>query len=688
MRPRSIAIVGASDDPSAIGGAPIVNLTAFGTGAELHLVSRSRTSINGRRCLPAIAALPAGVDCALLVVPADAAAAALADCGERGVRAAIVFASGFAETGETGALGQDELRQVAERYEMAVAGPNCLGLMNFVEGIPLTFGAIAPHPVPPGGGLGLVAQSGAMTMALTYAAHAEGVPVSFAVSTGNEAVVTLEDYLAFLLEDTHTRCIAVLAEQIRHPVRFRRLAARARAIGKPLVLLHAGREGAAADAARSHTGALAADHAVMETVLRADGVVMVNSLDELVDAAGMLTRFAMPVSPGLGMVTDSGSVRTLTLDLAEALGVHLAELQPRTTARLTDALPAFAAIGNPVDITAQGLNKPALYAEAVAALLEDDGVGALLVAAMPGSDRQTGDQVNALLPAIHRAAKPVVYVLMGGGHPVPGGHDARLRAAGVPVLRSPERALRALGRIAASTAAPSSTTVDAAFPVSAVTTTLTEHQSKALLERYGLPVPQRALVRSAAAAAAAAEEVGFPVALKAQAPSMMHKTEAGGITVALADQPQLRAAYDEMSLRLGGVADLEGYLVEAMAEPGLELILGARRDPEWGVVLVAGFGGVLTELLDDVVLFPASVDSQAITAGLARLRGSRLLYGFRRSRPVDVEAVVASVQAISRLMRDEATIVEVDFNPLRAYEQGVLVLDASIVISGSAIGVG
>ncbi|BEP13329.1 acetate--CoA ligase family protein [Acidothermaceae bacterium B102] len=679
VRPRSLAIVGASDDPSSIGGAPLVNLSAFGAVLPVHLVSRSRTEINGSPCLSSIDLLPADVDCAVLVVPAHAAAASLEACGRRGVRAAIVYASGFAETGAAGAAAQQELVDVAARYGMAVAGPNCLGLINFVDGLPLTFGSIAPQAVPASGGLGLVAQSGAMTMALTYAAQAEGVPVSYAISTGNEAVVTLEDYVGFLLEDDHTRCVAVLAEQIRRPREFRRLARRALAYEKPLVLLQAGREGAAAAAAASHTGALAGDYLVIETVLRDCGVVLVDTLDELVDAAGLLTRCARPSAAGIGLVTDSGSVKTLTLDLAAATGFALPELHAATTAHLVEVLPEFATVGNPVDITAQGLNKPSLYGDAAQALLDDDAIGMLLIAAMPGSDRQTGEQVDALLPVLSNVTKPVVYVFMGGAHPIPGGHDARVRAAGIPVLRSPERALRFLGKVAASAGARAATEPESVLP--GVATTLTEHASKLLLSAHGLPVPRSALVSDVQGASSAAARLGYPVVLKAQAASMLHKTEAGAVAVGLADDAELRTAFSVMSRRVGGAADLDGYLVETMAGPGLELIVGARRDPDWGVVLLVGMGGVLAELLSDVVLLPADADESRIRDGLAQLRGHRLLEGFRGAGPVDVDAVVTTVVAVGHLMRDEPGVVEVDLNPLRVFAVGASVLDATVMRS-------
>ena len=448
--------------------------------------------------------MPDGIDCAILVVPSRSAAQALEECGERGVRAAIVFASGFAETGPDGAAAQTELADIARRYGMAVAGPNCLGLINFVDGLPLTFGAITPFPVPPRGGLGLIAQSGAMTMALTYAAHAEHVPVTYAASTGNEAVVTLEDYLRFLLDDDSTRVVAILAEQVRLPREFRRLAAIARQIGKSVVVLRAGRAGAAAAAAQSHTGALATDYAVIEAVLRSEGVTLVDTLDELIDVAGLLLRYPPPGCTrnraghrlGLGQDPQPGPGRDHECEHRAA--------QPGNGRPAHRGTPGVRELRQP-----RGYHRPgAQQATAVCPSGQPAAAGrrgwTLVIAAMPGSDRQTAEQVDALLPVLAGAAKPVMYVFMGGGHLIPGGHDDRVRAAGIPVLRSVERALRCVAQATRTVGARPQDVPTAETGVTPPgpkgpdggTAIMTEQASKQLLRSYGLPIPEAVFARS------------------------------------------------------------------------------------------------------------------------------------------------------------------------------------------------
>jgi acyl-CoA synthetase (NDP forming) len=378
-------------------------------------------------------------------VPRSAAAQVLASCGERGVRSAVVFSSGFAETGADG--DQEELAATAARYQIALAGPNCLGLVNFADGVPLTFAMVEPRDPRGRPAAGLVSQSGAMTAGLTCAAHAAGLAVSCAVSTGNEAVLGLEDYFEYLIGDERTSVITLLAEQIRQPRRFRALTARARAAGKPVVLLHLGRSEPGRQSAATHTGALSGDYAVIETVLRAEGVALVNGLDELVDVTQILAGHPAP-GCAVAIATDSGAVKTFCSDRAEAEGLELATLGPATISRLREALPEYATATNPADLTAQGLNEPELYTHGAAALLNDPPVGSLVVATMIGSPEQTRAQAQAVLRGAHGHDKPVCYVLLGGGRPVPPDVAELVADAGIPLLRSPERALAALRRIA------------------------------------------------------------------------------------------------------------------------------------------------------------------------------------------------------------------------------------------------
>ncbi|MEU3892313.1 acetate--CoA ligase family protein [Streptomyces sp. NPDC029041] len=691
ISPGSVALVGANADPETIGGAPLRRLLDYGYQGDIHLVSRRETQISDIKCVGTVDALPTGIDVALLAVPSAAVPQVLSDLTRRDIKSAIVYASGFAETGEGGRAAQAHVVDIARAHAIPVSGPNCLGLVNFVDGVPLTFSALQPRRRPPAPGLSIISQSGAMAMALTYAAHAQGVDVAYTVSTGNEAVLAQEDYLDHLSASPMTRVIALLIEQVRHPERFLECARRAREAGKPIIALKAGRSAAARQAALSHTGALAGDYETIETILGSEGVVLVDSMDELIDLASLLVGTETIEKAGTAVMSESGSVKTLALDSAARNGATLADLTPTTVERLDQLIPDFAEATNPIDITGQALLEPSLYGEVARALLDDPNVNLLIASTMPGTEVQTRDQVDALLPVLAAADKPVIYTFAGGGHPVPADLDQAIRAGRVPVFPSFDRALRAVAhaerrlRLAelaeqrGQTALPTSTE---AAPAGAEAVIIRdENASKAALRDAGVRVPAAEFAPDAKAALDRASEIGFPMVAKGVS-ALVHKTEAGGVVVGIRDRAELERALATIA---DGIADaghtLDGYLLEEMVPAGVDLIVGARRDDEWGVVLLVGLGGVLAEATRDTTLLPGVATPQDIVGAFTSLRGAAVLSGFRGRPPVDMEAVVHAVSALGTLMRDNPHYVDVDVNPLRALPvgAGAVALDATII---------
>ena len=673
-----------------MGAASLANLERCGFTGAIHLVSRSRAEIGGRKCLASIGELPQGTDVAILIVPQSAVIDAIAACGGRGIGAAIVFASGFAEVGAEGRAAQARLTEAARAANVAVLGPNCIGLINQVDGIALTFEPNAqrvetgaqPH-------IGIVAQSGAFAAILRMALTAKGLGVSYAISSGNEADLTAEDFLEFLIADTHTRAIALFIEQIRRPRDFLALAARAREVRKPIVLMHPGRSRRAQISAGSHTGALAGDHAVMTALLRHEAVVLTDTIEELIDTTELLARFEAPVA-GAGVITNSGAIKGFALDFGDQVGLDIPALAPQTLAALKASLPAFASIDNPVDVTAQVIRDVFIWTETASALLADPAIGSLCVPMVAGAPKNAMDKVDALLPAIEAGGKPAVIAVLGDEHPVPAEFVAAFRDRGIPVLRSPERALRALahatdyGRtLEADRAAPPSRE----FPPLPQRGTLPEHVGKAYLAALGIPVPHGALARDVGEAQEIAARIGDPVALKAQAAALAHKTDAGGVALGITDASGLEQAWREMHARLAaarpGLA-LDGVLVEAMAAPGIELIVGAKRDPAWGPVVMIGLGGIWAEALGDVRLMPADLPRERIIQEIGKLKGARLLAGLRGAPGADIGALADVVANIGALMRAKPEIGEIDINPLMAYPDGVLALDALIVAQDAA----
>jgi acyl-CoA synthetase (NDP forming) len=689
LAPRSIALIGVSDDPASIGGAPLANLDRFGYDGDIHLVSRSRRAVGERPVLSQVADLAPGVDVAILAVPAAAATSVLADCGRRGVRGAVVFSSGFAEVGEQGAQAQAGLVAVAREYGMALAGPNCLGLVNFAAGVPLTFSMVEPDEPAGRPAVGLVAQSGAMTVGLTYAAQAAGLAVSCAVSTGNEAVLGLEDYFEYLIDDDATQVIGLLAEQIRGPRRFRALAARARAAGKPVVLLHLGRSERGRRSAATHTGALSGDYDVIEAVLTAEGIALVDGLDELIDVAHLLAHCPAPSTPAAAIVTDSGAIKTFCADRAETEQLELAELDPATVTRLRDGLPAFATATNPADLTAQGLNDSGIYTRGIAAMLDDPAVGMLLIATMIGSPTQTAEQADAVLRGVqdHEGpGKPVCYALLGGNREAPPDVLRQIQDRGILLLRSPERALAALRRVAQRTVALADAArigpgvAALAAPPQPETLVLTEYESKQYLGQHGLAMLPGELAHDAAAAAGLAGRTGYPVAVKAQAAGLVHKSEAGAVALGLESADQVTGAVENMTARLTDWP-VDGFLVEPMAPPGVELIIGAHRDPEWGATILAGLGGVAAEALRDVVLLPGRFDAAMAVHALESLRGAKLLGEFRGAPARDVPAAADLLVRLAEIMAAHPDVQSVDMNPVLILPkgEGALALDATVV---------
>src|SRR5436305_4830546 len=601
LRPRSVAIVGVSPEPGHMGGSVLANLERCRFDGAIHLVSRSRSEFNGRPCVASIDDLPHGVDVAVLVIPQAVVTDAIAALGRRGVGAAIVFASGYAEVGDAGRAEQDKLNAAARAANVAVLGPNCIGMCSFDVGAALSFEFNVERPAESAQPkIGMAAQSGAMAAIMRLSFLSKGLGLTFYISTGNEADLTIEDFLEALVDDEATRVVALFVEQIRKPQHFSAAAQRARAIGKPVVLLLAGRSQRAQASARSHTGALAGDYATTTALLRHAAVNVVETVEELLDVTELLARVKPPVK-GPGIITNSGAVKGFALDFSDSVGLDVPRLGPATVDALKAALPAYAPLENPVDVTAHVLRDVSLWPKTAAALLADPGVGSLCLAMVAGIRKFAMDKFDALAPALAHCDNPAVVALLGDDFPVPPEFLAAFRQKGVPVLRSTERALRALAHATAYGQGLAEKHVEPAAieaPALPGRGTLPEYQGKQYLAALGIPIPKGTLARNVTEAKSIAQKFGYPVVLKAQAAALAHKSDAGGVTLNIADEAALEAAWGDMQARVAtaqpGLA-LDGMLVEAMAAKGVEIIIGARRDPDWGPVVLAGLGGIWTE---------------------------------------------------------------------------------------------
>jgi acyl-CoA synthetase (NDP forming) len=691
LRPRSIAIIGVSDKPGTPGGNILGSLANYDYAGRIHLVSRGRTEVLGRACYPTVDDMPAGIDLAVLCLPRAGTVEAMAACARRKIGAAIVFASGFAEMDEAGRADQEEMARIARDHDIALLGPNCLGIQNPADGISLGLGLtprLAGEMAQAKPAVAIVSQSGGMGVALGAALRLRGFAATYIVSTGNEAALGVEEVVADAIDHPETRIIAVLAEQLRKPQRFLDLARRARAAGKPVVLMYPGASAKAREAAASHTGALAGDHAIMRALVRHEAVLLVDSFDEWVDVTTLLCHYPAPPRGGLGVITNSGAFRGIAFDLCEELGLALPALSAETQAALRKVIPPFAHPTNPLDITAQTAFQHDILGLGVKPLIDDPVIGSLVVAMVGGAGPVPVENARHAIAPIAASGKPAIYAIFAAGATLPPELEPMLRAANIPFLRSPEAAVRAMARVTAyggalARADRRTQKVTGAPPLPG-RGTLAEYQGKAWLAATGIATPDGGLAANLAEAQRIAARVGYPVALKAQAASLTHKSDAGGLVLNIADDAALAAGWERLHDNVARAKPglvLDGVLVERMAGRGIEMAIGARRDPHWGPVLMIGLGGVWIETLNDIRLMPADLDEAGIVAEIGKLRGATLLQGARGVEPADIAALASTAARVGALMRAIPTLREIDINPLLVYPQGrgVLALDALIV---------
>jgi len=689
--PRSIAIVGASAEPGAISHFVLSNLERHGYQGELYLISRNRTEINARPCLKSLQEMPSGVDVVVLCIPEAGVMDAVRTCVEKDVGGVVIFASGYGEAGEEGRARQDALAAVARDSGLVLIGPNCMGYGNYCVGVPVTFEPLVPlNRLAERQGISIVAQSGAMAINMRDAMLARWLPIAKVASTGNEAGVSVEDYVAHYIADGSTSVIGIYAEQIRYPELFLTLAEQARSARKPLVLLMPGRSARAKKAAASHTGALAGDHATITAVLRGAAVVVVETQDELYDVLAVLSRYPRPQIGGTAVVTGSGAIKNLSIDFAEAVGLSLPEFAEGTVNALTEMLPDYAVVENPLDYTTVLLRDPKIVGRLIDMVIEDSHIGSLVATLISGPEQGQKAKALTMVPALANRVKPTILVALGDSWPLCEEFVGAVRDGKVLLFRSLERALRTLNIVHAHAAdveraarrdmkLPDVQALPSPVPSNGI---FAEFEGKQWLSRIGLNVPAGRLATTLDEALDIASVIGYPVVLKAQASELPHKSEVGGVKVGLADPAALSHAWDEINGNIAAYRPnvrLDGLLVEAMGSKGLELIVGARRDEAWGPVVMVGLGGIWIETLKDVRLIPPGLLLEDIVSELRQLKAAPLLNGVRGSSAVDVRAIARVVQALGAQMRANRNIVEVDVNPLVAYPDNVVALDALLV---------
>lgn len=692
LRPSGVVIIGASHDPSKLGYGVARNLVVSGYQGAIHLVNPRGGRLLDRPVYPEVALVPDPADLAILVVPAAAVPGALRECALRGIRVAIVTSGGFREAGPEGAALEEACVRVARECGIRLLGPNCIGVLD--THLPLDTTFLQP-PGPLRGGVAFISHSGAMCAVVAEQARSLGLGISRMVSLGNQADVTETELLPLVAEDSDTRVLTLFLEGVSDGRRFveetRRIARE-----KPIIALKAGRSAGGRRAAASHTGALAGQEAAYAAAFSRAGVIRAGTVEEMLEWARAMEWCPLPAGRSMAVLTNAGGPGVMAADALEARGLLLAGLQEETQAALRGLLPPAASVRNPVDILASA--SPEIYAASLRILLGDPCVHCVLVLLPPPPMHTAGSVAEALVPIVQASAKPVTVALMGGDSM----RDAaeRLRAARIPDYRSPEAAASALAALVERVEATGRTQQPPAvfndvrpdavreaiheavqegargYPAGGTDAGgiwLSHDAVSRVLAAYGIPFQRTELARTGGEAAALACRMGFPVALKVASPDITHKSDVGGVMLDLADAAAVASGFAAM---LEGVrsarpeARIEGAIVQPMLPDGVDVIVGALADPQFGPLLVFGSGGVEVEGLRDTAFALAPLSWADADALLDSTWAGRRLRGYRSLPPADRAAVVEVVLRLAQLAATFPDFLEIEMNPLRALPDG------------------
>jgi acetyl coenzyme A synthetase (ADP forming)-like protein len=664
FRPQGVALVGASRDPAKLGYAVLRNLMQHGYTGPVYPVNPKANEILGAHCYPSILDVPDPVELVVIIAPAATTPAIMQQCGQRGIKAAIIISGGFSEAGPAGAELERQVTDIARRHHIRLIGPNCIGVIDTHTPLDTSFGPAMPKP----GVITFMSQSGAVCGGVIDWALGAGIGLSRIVTLGNQADLTETDILEGLADDDETHVIAMYLEGVDGGRRFVDVA-QSISMRKPILAIKAGYTEAGRKAAASHTGSLAGADSAYRAAFHQAGIIRVPHIEALFDAAISLANQPLPHGERIVVLTNSGGPGVLASDALMANGLRLATLTDETRFCLRQFLQPHASVTNPVDMLGGADERD--YARALDALLKDPGVDAVLVINVPQVLVPAVRIVRGIAEVVHRfqaenVAKPVMTCLIG---------DVSLdeaiefmRQAQLPLFPFPERAVSALAAMVARRK-----WLEAPSPISNIQYQTPNQQSQIENPKSRIPTLPMKLARSASEAARVAQEIGLPVACKIASPDISHKSDVGGVEVGLRSASAVRAAYKRIINNARGVrpdARIEGVTVQAMARPGREVIVGAVRDPQFGPLVMFGSGGVYVELLKDVSFRLAPVTRSEAEAMIKDTLAGQLLSGLRGQASADKSAVADVIVAVSQLIAADERITEMDINPLVVYDEG------------------
>lgn len=678
FEPDSVAVVGASRDRRKVGHSILGNLTGSGYRGRVYAVNPAAGRIMGVRCYPDVLSIPGNVDLAVVAVPARFVPGVMEDCAAKGVGAAIIISAGFRETGEDGRELEQRVLEIATARGIRVLGPNCLGLINTANGLNASFA----HASPAGGGIAFFSQSGALCTAILDWSLTSGVGFSKFISLGNKSDVSELDMLRYLAGDPATKVILGYIEGVERGREFMEIA---RTVVKktPVILAKSGGTMAGARAASSHTGSLAGSEQAFDAAFRQTGVLRAATIEELFTSALAFATGRIPASPALAVVTNAGGPGIIAADACERSDAVMAEISAGTVKRLRKRLPPAAGFFNPVDVLGDaGADR---YADALGAVLDDGGVGGALVILTPQAMTEVEKTAKEIARLASASDKPVLASFMGGASITKG--VSILEKAGVPVYGYPEEgvgAFESLVRYRAVLDRPEPEyprfEVDRARAAQALAAArdagrkeLSESQAREVVSAYGFRMPKSRLALTSEEAVEAADDMGYPVALKLSSPDILHKTDVGGVRLGLASSEEAASAFLEITSnarRLMPGALIRGCIVQEMVPSGREVILGMSKDPQFGPLIMFGMGGIYVEAMKDVSFRVSPVSEAEAGRMLEEVKAFTLLRGVRGERASDIAAIKEGVLRLSQLVEDFPVIVEMDINPLIVLDEG------------------
>ncbi len=692
--PRQIAVIGASATPGKIGHVVLSNLMGAGYTGTITPVNPKSDSILGLPVTCKIEDLPQELDLAVLCIPAGKCVAALEELAKIKVKAVVVIGAGFKEIGGAGWKLEEELTQIAKRHHIALLGPNCLGYIGTASKVNVTFA----EGQPDSGGIGFFSQSGALCIAILDWARDKNLGFSYFISMGNKAVIDESDLLTFMADDPNTKVIVGYIESVENGTRFLRNAEAASA-KKPVILLRAGSSNAGAKAASSHTGALAGRDAAYEAAFRQGGVIRAREMEELFQLAQAFASQPLPQGPNVAVVTNSGGPGIVAADACDAAGLTMTALNNTTIERLKAILPSYASFFNPVDVI--GDAKPERIAATVEIVLADEMTHSLVILISPTARTPVEDVARELIkvleavPQEHR--KPVFCCFMGG--PLVAAGKALLRDAGYPCYDFPEPAIRSVKamfkykkrrealppvEVAYRRDQPRAETVIRKALQDGVYE-LAEFHAQGLLEAYELPTPPAKLCRTSQEAVDAATKIGFPVVMKIASPGIIHKSDVGGVMLNIKNPDEAREAFIEVTSRaqrLRKDAHITGCLVQGMAQPGShEVIVGVKRDPQFGPLILFGLGGIHVEAFKDFSTRLAPLTLSDAHDMIREIRAYPILAGMRGQKPINFNALEDILLIMSQLALDFPIIEEAEFNPVLVNNKSALVADIRVILA-------